>query len=173
MINIGYDLLAAAAEKKIHFFKSDKLAYFISSSLAGVYVGFCMITILVMAGFMDNFAGIKILQGISFAAALSLVVFAGSELFTGNVFVTMSGFLWGVTTPRNAIMLCAYCYLGNLAGSIAIASLFWGTGYLHGQVLTAATAAIVGKTAPLGANYWFAGFFVMFWFVWRCGAFTE
>ena len=55
MINIGYDLLAGAAEKKVSFFKRDKGAYFISSMLAGVYVGICMVTIQVMAGMFDNF----------------------------------------------------------------------------------------------------------------------
>jgi len=148
MINIGYDLLGVAAEKKISFFKEDKLAYFISSALAGVYVGLCMITILVMAGALDHFAGIKILQGVSFAAALSLVAFAGAELFTGNVFIMTAGVMNGTTKPRDSLALCAYCYLGNLAGSILIATLFWRTGYLQGKVLAAATSAIADKTAP-------------------------
>jgi formate/nitrite transporter len=107
-----------------------------------------MIAILVMAGALDNFAGIKILQGISFAAALSLIVFAGSELFTGNVFVMTAGLMWKTTKLRESIAICAFCYLGNFVGSIFIASLFWGTGYLHGKVLTEAASAITAKTDP-------------------------
>jgi len=148
MINIGYDLLAAAAEKKISFFKEDKIAYFISSALAGMFVGLCMITILVMAGSLDNFAGIKILQGISFAAALSLVVFAGAELFTGNVFVMTAGIAWGKAKLADACALCGLCYLGNMVGSITVAALFWGTGYLQGPVLYQSTYAIAAKTNP-------------------------
>jgi nitrite transporter NirC len=149
MINIGYCLLGTAAEKKVGFYKGDRLAYFVSSMLAGVCVGICVITILVMDGMFNGFAGIKILQGVSFAAALSLVVFAGAELFTGNVFVMTAGVLLGKIRRGDAIGLCAFCYLGNMAGSILIAALFLGTGYLQGMVLAAATNAISSKTNPL------------------------
>ncbi|MCL2721285.1 MAG: formate/nitrite transporter family protein, partial [Treponema sp.] len=145
---IDYNNVEAAARKKVNFFKKEKGAYFISSLMAGVYVGLCMITILVMAGALDNFAGIKILQGISFAAALSLVVFAGAELFTGNVFVMTAGIMHKTVKPLDAIALCTYCYIGNLIGSILIAALFLGTGYLQGPVLEAAHTAMYSKTEP-------------------------
>ena len=148
VINIGYNLMGDAAEKKVSFYKQNKMAYFVSSMLAGTYVGICMITILIVAGMFDNFVGVKLLQGFSFAAALSLVVFAGAELFTGNVFVMTAGVLWKTVKTKDALRLCAFCYFGNLAGSILIAALFWGTGYLHGPVLAAATAAIDAKTSP-------------------------
>jgi len=149
MINVDYKLLEGAAEKKVKFFKKEKGAYFISCMMAGIYVGLCMVTILVMAGALDNFAGIKILQGVSFAAALSLVVFAGAELFTGNVFVMTAGVVHKTVSPLDAFALCFYCYLGNLVGSILIAALFLGTGYLQGPVLEAAHAAMYSKTEPV------------------------
>jgi len=152
MINLGYDLLSSVADKKIRFYRQEKLAYFLSSSLAGMYVGFCMITILVMAGAFDNFAGLKILQGASFAAALSLIVFAGAELFTGNVFVMLAGVKLGTVKIWESLGLCSYCYLGNLVGSVLIALLFCGTGYLQGSVLAAATSAINDKTDPFAGE---------------------
>ena len=130
------------------FFKNEKISYFASSMMAGIYVGLCMITILVMAGALDNFAGIKILQGISFAAALSLVVFAGAELFTGNVFVMTAGVMLKTVKALDGIKLCVFCYLGNFAGSVLIAALFLGTGYLQGPVLEAAHTAMYSKTEP-------------------------
>jgi len=148
MINIDYKCVGAAAEKKVAFFKSEKFAYLISSMMAGIFVGLCMITILVMAGALDNFAGIKILQGFSFAAALSLVVFAGSELFTGNVFVMTAGVMHKTIKISDGILLCIFCYFGNLIGSVLIAALFLGTGYLQGPVLEAAHAAMYSKTEP-------------------------
>jgi len=132
----------------MNYFKNEKLAYFVGSMMAGIFVGLCMITILVMAGMMDNFAGLKILQGISFAAALSLVVFAGAELFTGNVFVMTAGIALREIKVKDAILLCIYCYIGNLAGSILIAALFLGTGYLQGPVLEAAHVAMNAKIEP-------------------------
>ena len=157
MIGDDYLLLEAAALKKIKFFKEEKGAYFVSSMMAGIFVGLCMITILVMAGALDHFAGIKILQGFSFAAALSLVVFAGAELFTGNVFVMTAGVMQKAVRVPDAVKLCAYCYLGNLAGSILIAALFLGTGYLQGTVLEAAHAAMYSKINPLFGELFIRG----------------
>ena len=148
MVSIEYSTVGLAAEKKMAFYKEEKGAYFVSSMMAGIYVGLCMITILVMAGAMDNFAGIKILQGVSFAAALSLVVFAGAELFTGNVFVMTAGVMQKKVKRADAVKLCTYCYFGNMAGSIIVAALFLGTGYLQGPVLEAAHQAMYSKTDP-------------------------
>jgi len=149
MISVGYNKLRDSARFKVSFYKNEKVGYFVSSMMAGVYVGLCMITILVMAGMLDIFAGVKILQGISFAAALSLVVFAGAELFTGNVFLMTAGDVLKEVKPRDAIGLCVYCYIGNLVGSILIAALFLGTGYLQGPVLEAAHSAMNVKTEPM------------------------
>jgi len=146
---LGYDHLRSAAEKKVNLYKSGKGAYFVYSMLAGIYVGICMITIMVMAGTLDNFAGIKILQGVSFAAALSLVIFAGAELFTGNVFIMVTGVMQKTVLKRDAIGLCALCYIGNLAGSILIAGLFLGTGYMQGPVLEAVNLTLNAKINPL------------------------
>jgi len=148
MISVGYNKLRDSARYKVNFYKKEKVGYFVASMMAGIYVGLCMITILVMAGMLDIFAGIKILQGVSFAAALSLVIFAGAELFTGNVFVMTAGVVLNEVKPRDAVGLCLYCYVGNLAGSILIAALFLGTGYLQGPVLEAAHAAMNAKTQP-------------------------
>ena len=148
MISVGYNKLRDSARYKVNFYKNEKVGYFIASMMAGVYVGLCMITILVMAGMLDNFAGVKILQGISFAAALSLVVFAGAELFTGNVFVLTAGVALKEVKPGDAIGLCIYNYIGNLVGSILIAALFLGTGYLQGPLLEAAHEAMIAKTDP-------------------------
>jgi len=148
LISVGYNKLRESTQYKTKYFKEEKIAYFVGSMMAGIFVGLCMITILVMAGMMDNFAGIKILQGISFAAALSLVVFAGAELFTGNVFVMTAGVALKEIKIIDAVSLCIYCYFGNLAGSILIAALFLGTGYLQGPVLEAAHLAMNAKINP-------------------------
>ena len=148
MISVGYNKLRDSSRYKVNFYKNEKVGYFTASMMAGVFVGLCMITILVMAGMLDNFAGVKVLQGVSFAAALSLVVFAGAELFTGNIFVMTAGVALKEVKLKDAIGLCIYCYIGNLAGSILIAALFLGTGYLQGPVLEAAHAAVYVKTYP-------------------------
>jgi nitrite transporter NirC len=101
-----------------------------------------------MAGALVDFAGISIIQGASFAAALSLVVFAGAELFTGNIFVMLAGIKLGTVKPRDAWALCTFCYFGNLAGSILVALLFCGTGFMRGSVWAETISLIKNKTDP-------------------------
>jgi nitrite transporter NirC len=147
-MNIGYDQLDGVCAKKLHLFKNNKTGYMVSSVLAGMYVGMCVITINVMAGLLGNFAGLKIIQAFSFAAALSLVVFAGAELFTGNIFVMTAGFLRKKIIMGDALGLCAFCYVGNFVGSVLIAALFLGTGYLQGPLLEQTIISIDIKTDP-------------------------
>jgi len=149
MVETEYRLVKTAAEKKIIFYKKEKASYFVSSMMAGFYVGICMIMIQVIAGLLDNFAGIKILQGISFAAALSLIIFAGADLFTGNIFIMTAGVMQKTVKSIDAVLLCAYCYLGNLAGSILISALFLAAGFLQGSVLEIVRVTVSGKTEPL------------------------
>jgi len=51
---VGYDHLKTAAEKKVNLYKTGKGAYFMYSALAGLYVGICMIAIMIMAGTLDG-----------------------------------------------------------------------------------------------------------------------
>jgi len=148
MVEAEYKQVKTAAEKKIIFFKEEKASYFVSSMMAGFYVGICMIMIQVIAGLMDNFAGIRILQGISFAAALSLIVFAGADLFTGNIFIMTAGVMQKTVKSLDAVLLCVYCYFGNLAGSVFISALFLATGFLQGSVLEIVRVTVLSKIEP-------------------------
>ncbi len=82
-----------ASFAKINFLKSNPLGYFIASMLAGMYVGFGILLIFTIGGLLGSFAGTKIVMGASFGIALSLVIIAGAELFTGNNFVMTVGLL--------------------------------------------------------------------------------
>ena len=143
----GYEKLNAALEKKIKLYKSKKMPYFVYSMLAGIYVGFAMIFIMFIAGLMGGAPGLKIIQGAVFAAALSLVIFAGSELFTGNVLVMTAGLTQRLVTLKVAIGLCLFCWLGNLAGSILIAVVYWGTDFLQNATLEAVQNTVYAKAA--------------------------
>ena len=162
MISEAYAALTDGAQRKVTFYREDKLSYFIASMLAGIFVGLCMIVILVMKGQLEDFVGIKILQGVSFAAALSLIIFAGAELFTGNVFSMTAGVMRKRVSFSNALGLWTWCYLGNFVGSILVAVCFVGTGYLSGSVLDAADEAIRLKTDPVFSELVIRGLFCNF-----------
>jgi Formate/nitrite family of transporters len=89
------NLLSEVAVKKVNFYKSGIIKYLIASMWAGAYVGFGIFLIMTIGGLgsESNFPFTKMLMGISFGIALSLVIMAGSELFTGNNMILTVGAL--------------------------------------------------------------------------------
>lgn len=125
-----------AASKKLQLMENRPGAYFVLSMLAGMFVGVGILLIFTIGGLLSpgGFAGTKIVMGLSFSIALSLVVLAGSELFTGNNLVMTVGVLEKKVTLSGAIKLWIFCWIGNLAGSVLLAFLFYYAGLAAGDV---------------------------------------
>ena len=88
------DLFAKTADAKTAYLKRSPGGFFISSMLAGAYVGLGIILIFSVGSNLDP--GIRPLaMGASFAVALTLVIFAGSDLFTGHTMFMTHGWLQG------------------------------------------------------------------------------
>jgi len=107
-------------------------AYLILSALAGVYLAFG-ITLIFSVGApfaAEGGAALKLVMGASFGIALSLVIFAGSELFTGNNMICAIGVLDGVISWRTLGRLWAFSLVGNLFGSLVLAWLVVQSGVL-------------------------------------------
>lgn len=126
--------VAAAAKAKSALLKKNPAGYYISAMLAGVYVGFGVLLAFTIGGLLDGAPYTRILMGVSFGVALSLVVFAGSELFTGNNLVMTMGTLQKTVTLSDSIKLWIVCYLGNWAGAILLALAFYFGGAATGAV---------------------------------------
>ena len=135
--------VAGAAKNKAAFLKRNPAGYFIASMLAGVYVGFGILLIFSIGGQLAGQPYAKMSMGISFGIALSLVIMAGSELFTGNNLVMGAGLMKKTVSFGEAVKVWAVCYLGNWVGSALLALIFWGAGFAAGPVgeFIAATAA--------------------------------
>jgi nitrite transporter len=56
----------------------------------------------------------KLIMGASFGVVLSLVIFSGSELFTGNNMIFAVGKLKNRVSFHAIFKLFALCFLGNL-----------------------------------------------------------
>lgn len=82
-----------ASVGKINFLRRNPLGYVLASMLAGIYVGFGILLIFSIGGQLSGAPYTKLIMGISFGIALSLVILAGAELFTGNNFVMAGGML--------------------------------------------------------------------------------
>src|SRR5438034_455621 len=72
----------------------------------------------------------KLVSGAVFGVALTLVVFAGSELFTGNVMFMLQGLASRTITGVDLAAVWIASLVGNFAGSFAFAALVHGAGTL-------------------------------------------
>ena len=117
------------SKQKVDFLSSNPVGYFIASLLAGIFIGFgCFVTFTIGAYLTDvGYAPVKVIMAFSFAAALSLVMMAGAELFTGNNFVMAAGTLAGQVSMKNTLKLWGINFLGNWIGSSIGALLFFFT----------------------------------------------
>ena len=73
----------------------------------------------------------KLVQGAVFGVALTLVVFAGAELFTGNVMVMVQGLVARRIRAVEAAAVLVASLIGNFVGSVGFAALVHGGGVAH------------------------------------------
>ena len=111
------------AKKKVEYQETSPLGYVLLSMFAGVYLGFG-ITLIFSLGApfaaVDS-AALKLIMGGAFGVALTLVIFAGSELFTGNNMVCAVGGLAKAITWISVGRIFFWSFVGNMIGSICIA----------------------------------------------------
>lgn len=138
--------LANAAKAKAAQLHSRPAAFFVSSVLAGIYVAFGSVIFLSAGGFLTaaGYPAAKFIACLVFSAALSLVIMAGSDLFTGNNLTVGMGLLEKTVSLPQALSLWGVCWLANLAGSLLVAFAFWGAGLADAPATAAyaATAAL-------------------------------
>ena len=142
-----HERIASVAANKVSFLDQSLGGYLILSVLAGVYLGFGIALIFSLGG---SFAAagspaVKLVMGASFGIALTLVIFAGSELFTGNNMVGAIGGLSRAVTWSQVVQFNFWSWFGNLAGSLALAWLVIQSGVFS----KGPTADLIGKVATV------------------------
>ncbi|VUD64463.1 Nitrite transporter NirC [Thalassocella blandensis] len=63
-------------------------------------------------------------MGSTFAVALTLVMFAGAELFTGYTMCMTFGFLRKRITLLSSIKICVLVWFANLIGSLILSLMY-------------------------------------------------
>src|SRR5947208_5787659 len=117
------DQFAKTAVAKSEFLQRSPLGFTISSMMAGAYVGLGIILIFCVGNAVDP--GIRpVVMGASFGIALTLVIFAGSDLFTGHTMFMSLGWLRGRTSLGDLGSSWTLTWLGNLVGCAVLAVLF-------------------------------------------------
>ena len=135
------DQFAKTAVAKAEFLRRSPLGFTISAMMAGAYVGLGIILIFCVGNAVDPSIR-AIVMGASFGIALTLVIFAGSDLFTGHTMFMTHGWLQGRTNLRELGACWGASWAGNLLGCAILAALFVAGG--GGLAL-----AGIGGKAPL------------------------
>src|SRR5689334_8786894 len=117
------DQFATVATSKAAFLRRSPIGFWISSMMAGAYVGLGIILIFCVGANLDPSIR-PIVMGASFGIALTLVIFAGSDLFTGHTMFMTHGWLQGRTSLRDLAACWSASWTGNLVGSGLLAVLF-------------------------------------------------
>lgn len=139
--------IANLAVAKENLLKKGLTKYLVLSLFAGLYVGLGIILIFTIGGVIGDSPYKRVIMGASFGIALSLVLMAGSELFTGNNMIMTVGLLEKKVSWFTTLKIWVYSYFGNFAGSILAAWLFFMAGLGNGPV-----GEFIVKTSELKMN---------------------
>jgi nitrite transporter NirC len=138
------DQFAKTAVAKAAYLRRSPGGFFISSMMAGAYVGLGIILIFSVGSNLDP--GVRPLaMGASFAIALTLVIFAGSDLFTGHTMFMTIGSLQKKVGPRDLAASWSMTWIGNLAGCLVLGALFVAGG--GGVVLSSQSHLMINVAA--------------------------
>lgn len=126
--------VAHSAEKKKKLLSESFGKFFVLSLIAGFYimVGVALSYTSAAIFNVDGKGYSKVAAGLTFSVALSLIYFAGAELFTGNCFVLTVGVLEKRIKWIDWIKVITVCYLGNFAGALLLGYLYAKSGVATG-----------------------------------------
>lgn len=144
--------VADAATKKARVVRGNLSAYLVHSAMAGAYVGLGIVLIFALgsplAAADSPFTGL-VMAG-TFGIALSLVIVAGSDLFTGNTMIMTVGVLEGNSDWADLAQVWTWSWVGNLVGSGVVAILAVTAGTFDGNTsLVLAIASSKINAAPM------------------------
>src|SRR5262249_24659909 len=123
MYSEAIQTLSNQAAAKLAAQRRSLVGHFVRSMLAGMYVGAAIVLIFTIGGSLSKDApgAVRLAMGVCFGGALTIVIFAGSELFTGSNLVLTLGVLYRKGTPRALLADWVWPWIGSLAGSVLVA----------------------------------------------------
>ena len=123
--------------------RKDPLGFWISSAMAGAFVGLGIILIFTLGNLVSPEIR-PLVMGAFFGIALTLVIIAGSELFTGHAMFLTFGWLSKEIKGGDVLRILPQTWMGNLLGSVLVAALFAMAG---GGKLLGIDSSLVHKVA--------------------------
>jgi nitrite transporter NirC len=142
-------------------------SHLVRSMLAGMYVGAAIVLIFTIGALLSRAAPgtERILMGVCFGGALTIVIFAGSELFTGSNLILTLGVLSRRASLRDLASNWVWTWVGNLAGSALLAWMVVQSGLLDDEPFRTFIGNLAGKKMNLPADQLFLRAVLANWFV--------
>ncbi len=127
--------LGEQAAGKLAGQRKSLVGHVVRSMLAGMYVGAAIVLIFTIGGLLakDSPGAVKLLMGVCFGGALTMVIFAGSELFTGSNLVLTLGVLTRKAKLADLGANWLWTWIGNLIGSALLAVIVIRAGVFDGD----------------------------------------
>lgn len=173
MYSNAVDHFAGVGVQKAMAFKGNPIAFLIGAAMAGAYVGFGGI-VMFTVGAHASPEWSHLVMGAVFASALTIIIFAGGELFTGAVMFMSFAALQKKVSLADLFSVWAACWIGNLVGATALAMLLHmaGGGVLIGDGADVFYKIVTAKMSASGSQL-FARGLLCNWLVclaiWMCG----
>ena len=148
---------AANAARIARLSANNPLGFWVSSAMAGAYVGLGIILIFTLGNLLDPSVR-PLVMGATFGIALTLVIIAGSELFTGHTMFLTLGVKAGTISHSQMWAILPQTWLGNLVGSVFVALLYsWGGGSLLPVDTSIVHSVALAKTTAPATVLFFKG----------------
>jgi len=149
---------SATAARIVKLSYDDKLGFWLSSMMAGAYVGLGIILIFTLGNLVDP-AIRPLVMGATFGIALTLVIMAGSELYTGHTMFLTFGVKTSQISTLDALRVLPQTWVGNLLGSVAVALMYHyaGAGNILSETSSLVHNAALAKTTAPAVNLLFKG----------------
>ncbi|MGX5666492.1 formate/nitrite transporter family protein [Rhizobium daejeonense] len=149
---------AESGEHKALVVRRQFFAFLIGAAMAGAYIGFGDILMFTVGAHVDP-AWSHLVMGAVFSSALTIVVFAGSELFTGTAMYMPLAVLTGRAGVTDMLLVWCSAWIGNLAGAAILSGLFHiaGGGVLLGDGSAAFFSVVAAKMSAGSAELFARG----------------
>jgi len=159
--------LSEQASVKLAEQRRSLVGHLVRSALAGMYVGACIVLIFTIGGLLSKAAPgtERVVMGVCFGGALTMVVFAGSELFTGSNLVLTLGVLTKRASAADLASNWIWTWVGNLAGSALVAWMAVASGLLNDDPVRTFVVGLVAKKMNIPAGQLFIRAVLANWLV--------